>query len=334
MTAVAKQAGGGEIATLVTHPVTYPVTKDEIARIRAEYTPLAKLDATNPEHYDEIRVAIGKLRSARTAVEVRRKDLKAGALSYGRAVDGEAKELTTLLEAIEDPLQAMKDAVDGERERVKREAEKADLLALEAKIKADREAEEARVKAEQAAAAAKLAEERATFEAVRAKADAERSAEDARRAEEQAKLDAQRSEIEAAGRKLREEQEAAARVETERAARAKAEEDAKTAAARAAADAEQARVAAEQEAARIEAMRPDIEKLRAWATEIAAFAGDAPEVASFEAKDAALWGQARLAAISRAMEQFEPSATTSGFLDTSHQPPEPHIPKEKPPCST
>lgn len=306
MSAASSHAAGGELATLVTHPITYPVTQDEIAKLRAEYVSLAGRDANDAQVYESIRVGIGKLRTLRTAIEKRRKDLKQGALDYGRNVDAAAKSLTGSVSELEDPLQAMKDAVDAEHERKKIEQEKAEVIALEAKIKAEREAEEARVKAEQEAAAAKLAEERAVFEEAKKKADIERAAEEGRRAEEQAKLDAQRAEIDAASRKLRAEQDAAARVEKERKDAAAREEGARLAAIQAEKDAADAAALAVVEAARLEALRPDLERVRAWGKAIRDFAGSEPDVASDECSAAVAWARQRLLKTADELEGFQP----------------------------
>ena len=68
------------------------------------------------------------MRTARTDVEKRRKELKQDALDYGRLVDSTAKRITERLEAIEGPLKANKELIDAENERIKREKEEAERL--------------------------------------------------------------------------------------------------------------------------------------------------------------------------------------------------------------
>lgn len=248
----------------VTPLVRYHVTKADIEKTRASY---AALSCDTAEGYEETRKALAVCRNTRVRVEKRRKELKADSLDWGRRVDAAAKDLTTLIESIENPLQAKKDAVDAERERVKREAEEAARRALEAADRAAREADEARVKAEREAEQAKLREEQARL-------DADRRA-----------LEAQRAELERGQADLRAAREKAEREEFERQAKIRAEADAKAQAERDRVAAEEARVAeAERQAEnarRLEALKPDREKMRSAATAISALRR--PAVASTEA---------------------------------------------------
>jgi colicin import membrane protein len=245
----------GALTTIDTSVITYEVTEAAIEAKRAEY---AALEATTPQGYEAVRLAIADARTTRVAIEKRRVELKAGALEFGRKVDVEAKRLTALIESIEQPLAAKKQAIDDEKARVKAEAESARLREIEERLKAERAAEEARLKAIRDAEEARLAEERARLEAERAAlaeerakaeaaARAEREAEDARqavlaaerrkeeeaaaerrRAEQQemdrqrAELDAKREAIEAADRARRAEDDARAKAEAERVAAAAA----------------------------------------------------------------------------------------------------------------
>jgi hypothetical protein len=96
--------------------ITYPTNDEVIAKLRTE---CADLTPDTPKGYEEVRVAIGNLRTLRVSVEDRRKELKAGALDYGRKVDAEAKRLTEAIEAIETPLRDKKQAVDDEKARAR-----------------------------------------------------------------------------------------------------------------------------------------------------------------------------------------------------------------------
>ena len=205
-------------------------------------------------------------------------------------------------------------AVEAEQRR-KIEEERAEA---EAKLKAARDAEEARIKEE----AAKVAAERAALEAERKRIDAEqaekRKAEEAHAAEERRKVEAEqaaerkrladeRANLEAEQKAERERQEAARkkmeedraavererqrleREEFERQAKIKAEQAAREKAERDRIAAEEARVAAlEYKAAeekRLAALRPDVEKVRKFGTELTAWVfGNWPEVKSKEAK--------------------------------------------------
>lgn len=272
-----------ELEVLV--PVRFEITPEAISAKRAQY---AALKADTPTGYEQVRLAIADCRTMRVAVEKRRVELKASALKYGRDVDAAAASLTAMLESLEEPLKALKSAVDDEKARIRREKEEAAKAALEAEIRAKREAEEAELRArreaeeaelraQRQAEEARLAEQRAALEAAEREAEArrkaEREAEDARIAAERAKLEAERKAAEeerAREQKLRDEQ--AAKVAAEQ----KAEAD-RLAAERQAIEAERAKAAkeererAEAEAARVaEERRIEAEKLAAERAEIQA----------------------------------------------------------------
>ncbi len=300
--------------TETTQVVTYSVSEAYLSEARVRY---GTLNAGTSEGYELVRMAIGELRDKRGSVEKRRVELKSDALAYGRKVDSEAKRLTGLLEAIEEPLKLKKSAVDDEKARVKFEAEAAKLRALqdeihanearqEAERKAVRDAEEARIAADRAqveAERAKLAEERRQAEET---AKAARAVEDARLQVERVRLqkieDAQRAEGEALRAELkrnREADEAAARAEREKidaerraveaerqkAERAEFERQAKVKAeAEAIAKAERDRLAAAERQARIDALKPDLEKVRMFAQAIRNLAQASPKARTKDAK--------------------------------------------------
>lgn len=323
--------------------VKYEVTLDDIRAMSAKYEGLT---CETSEGYEETRKAIALFRTTRTGIEKRRVALKANALEYGRAVDRIAKELTFAIEPTEELLRARKQAVDDERERVKREKAEAEQRALEEKIRQEREAEEARLRAEREAEAARLkaereaeekrlAEERAALAAERARLAEEtrraeeaarkaRAEEDARLAAERAKLAAEReriaqeerarqAKIEQEQRALEEERQRIAKVvesqeraQFERQARIRAEEEAKAKAERERVAAEEARLAEierkERERQRLEALKPDREKLRAFAEAILDL--DPPTLATPEAQDFCSERCNRLAAIAREFMDF------------------------------
>jgi chromosome segregation ATPase len=290
--------------------VSYDITEAIITATREK---CAALTADTPKGYEEVRIAIGNLRQTRTAIEKRRVELKADALTFGRLVDSEAKRFTTLLLEIEEPLKVKKAVIDDEAARIKAEAEAVKLRAIEAEIaanlarqeaerKAIRDAEEARIAAERKA----LEAERAALAEERRKADeaaaAARKAEDARLRIERDRLqkieDAQRAEgealraelkrnreadealaraerekIEAERRKVAAEREKAERLEFERKAKIQAEADAK-------AKIEQDRIDALEREKRLSALLPDIEKVHDFAQAIRALSVTPPKVRS------------------------------------------------------
>lgn len=88
-----------------TEMITYDVTKAAIAELKAKYPVVAEIK--NNAELKEVKSAIADVRKRRTAIEARRKELKADALKFGRAVDAKAKELTALILEIEEPLKAV-----------------------------------------------------------------------------------------------------------------------------------------------------------------------------------------------------------------------------------
>jgi DNA repair exonuclease SbcCD ATPase subunit len=310
--------------------VKYEVTEAQIEALRET---CSALSADTPKGYKEVRQAIGNLRDTRVAIEKRRVELKADALAYGRKVDSEAKRFTDLLASIEDPLKSKKQAVDDEKARVKAEAEAAKLAALEAEIVANRERQEAEARAKREAEEAKLAEERAALErerqqmaeerrradeaariqreadeaAARAERDrlteerrqyeeaqrAERDRVAAERAAEEAKFRAEREALEADRRAVQAERERAERAEAERLENVKREEER-------IAQAESDRLAEEERLARIEALRPDLEKLGKLADRIRMVAS--PSLKSDDAKAIAKSALAQLEGVAQLLD--------------------------------
>lgn len=251
--------------------VSYEITPEKIESKRAQYEALT---ADTPAGYEAVRVAVADCRTTRVAIEKRRVELKADALAFGRRVDAVAKELTSLVESIEEPLKLKKAAVDEEKERIRAEKAAEERRKIEEGLRVLREAKEAEERAAREAEEARLAEERAALAAERA-ALAEKELEQAMR--ERAAREALRIEreaLEAERRKIEAEREAAIELERLARARVQAEADARELARREAIAAEEERVAdaerAEALRLRLEALQPDQVKLARLAPELRA----------------------------------------------------------------
>ena len=109
--------------------VVFSVTDAGIAELEAKHKGLVVAHG-DKKGYLALTQAIAEVRTARTDVEKRRKELKQDALDYGRLVDSTAKQITERLEAIEGPLKANKEQIDAENERIKREKEEAERLRI------------------------------------------------------------------------------------------------------------------------------------------------------------------------------------------------------------
>lgn len=165
-----------------------------IVAMRQRFTGLT---CGTPKDYEATRVAIGELRSFRVEVDKRRKVLNADAQAWIKSVNAESKRLIEEAEAIETPLQEMKDKVDEEKARKKAELEAAQKKRLEDAARAKVEAEAARVKAEQAAKAEeiRLAQEKLAAERARIDAENKRLAEERERIEAERQAAAWRAEL-------------------------------------------------------------------------------------------------------------------------------------------
>ena len=92
-----------------TSVIKYSVSDAAIAKMDQEYMSLVVKDLEDQAGLVLVHQARMTVKNHRIDVEKKRKELKAGALEFGRAVDSEAKRLFSLLEPIETHLQAEED---------------------------------------------------------------------------------------------------------------------------------------------------------------------------------------------------------------------------------
>jgi len=115
--------------------VEYSVTDLELDNLAKKYAKVP--DAATKEGYQAIKACLKETTPLRTAVERRRKELKADALEYGRKVDSEAKRITQALVAIETPYREAKSVIDdaiARAEEEKRIAEENRIRLLQERI--------------------------------------------------------------------------------------------------------------------------------------------------------------------------------------------------------
>ena len=250
------------------------------------------------EGYRRVQEGRLLLKKVRTGIEQRRKELKAGALEYGRKVDAVAKELTALIEPTEEKLGAISsehlaalEAIEIQKldERMAKLAAIGDTssrIAVRAmsdkmfdeclafataehskRVEAARVAEEERQKAEADAAEArrleaeKLKADREALELERKQLADRRAQEQAELKAEQARINADRKEVE----RLRNEEADRLQAQRDEIARQQAEIDAANAlrdgALRQQVEADLAQAEAEERARIAEELKPDREKL-------------------------------------------------------------------------
>lgn len=100
--------------------IKYSVTDSRIAELKTMYQDFPT-DLTVKDNYKFVQKGVSLLRGLRNDVEKRRKELKAGALEYGRKVDGEAKRIIDSIQSIEEPMASAKKDFDAAVEAEKRE---------------------------------------------------------------------------------------------------------------------------------------------------------------------------------------------------------------------
>jgi len=287
----------------------YQPNDAKIAELAAIYNELKVSGEDDAEGCSVVRRARLDIRSMRIEVEKTRKELKADALRYSQAVDGEARRLTALLTPIEKRLQGQEDIVAKAAERKRQAAavaaaeelrrrmdalaaigshmipedvremdEEAFLAALAVAQQAhdDRIAAEAAAAAEREREAQQLAAERVELDRQRAEDAARRKAAadalEAERAEERAKQKAIADAMAAERAALD-----AERLEQQRLADAKATEE------RVRWEAEESAAKAREAAAQQEARRPTSQKLLALAHAVEDLLDNVPE---FDGADA------------------------------------------------
>lgn len=104
-----------------------------VEELKAQFMGLAIQDINDKENYDKVKEAIKFMIAKRTAVEEKRKELKADSLAFGRAVDARAKEIVSLISPIEDHLKNEKAKIDEEIEHIKRQEEEHRQMLLRAR---------------------------------------------------------------------------------------------------------------------------------------------------------------------------------------------------------
>ena len=109
--------------------IEYGITDAALAELKGKYSNVP--DVSTKKGYALAKAGISEVRTLRTSVEKKRKELKADALDYGRKVDAAAKKITDALLAIEAPMKDAKKAIDDEQVRIEEEARQAEINRIE-----------------------------------------------------------------------------------------------------------------------------------------------------------------------------------------------------------
>jgi hypothetical protein len=328
--------GGDVIETpAAKHVIEYNITDAALAELAEQYGGMV----VTTDNLDEGKEARKAVRDVRLAVEERRKELKADALAYGKAVDGKAKEIQAKIAKVEEPLAEQLDAI-ANAEKLAEEKRVATIESYLGVLRAYGLETEDKTLAELQAWQEQLNELEITEEiyqefreqAVGAKAESESrlriaitrkqaAEEEAARLEEQRLIQAQeaenlaaeRAKLEEAQAKLREEQEAAEAKAREEQAKKDAEREAELAAQQAEIDKareeqerkeqeEREKAEAEAAAARALELAPDKEKLERLANIIEAT--ELPAVTSQQAEDVLSYVKSEIKAIANNIRHY------------------------------
>lgn len=114
-------------------PVQYDMTAAKIKALTKEYDPksIPKAAEKGDEGYLVIHDKVMSIVKVRTRIDKVRKDLKADALAWGKKVDGEARRLTTIVEALEAPWRDIKTELDEKEAREAEEARQVEIKRME-----------------------------------------------------------------------------------------------------------------------------------------------------------------------------------------------------------
>jgi len=109
----------------------FNITDAAIAEMKAQFLPLKIEGLEDKEGYKKVHEARMIVKGKRIEVEKRRKELKADSIAFGKAVEGEAKRIFTLLEPLEKYLTDQEEAIDNEKERIKQEKVRVEQIKLQ-----------------------------------------------------------------------------------------------------------------------------------------------------------------------------------------------------------
>lgn len=103
--------------------IEYGITEAALAELAEQYK---EPDASTDEGYEHCKDGCRELTAVRTAIETRRKDLKAPAINWGRDVDKRAKDIVRRVKEIEAPVRAEKERIDEIKQAEARKAAEAE----------------------------------------------------------------------------------------------------------------------------------------------------------------------------------------------------------------
>lgn len=112
----------------------FNVTREFLTQKSNDYKGLVIAGPEDKTGYESVKKAVADLRTTRTSIEAKRKEIKDIALKFGKAIDQEAKELTAIIETTETDLKKKIDFIDNEKQRLKEESERKALELFNSRV--------------------------------------------------------------------------------------------------------------------------------------------------------------------------------------------------------
>lgn len=125
---------GMDMIEMAVSELSKQVTNEAIAELSKKYMPLKINGIEDKSGYETVHKARMDVKNRRVAVEHKRKELKEDAVRFGKAVDAEANRIKSLLEPIENHLEAEQTAVDQEKKRIAAEKERIEAERVQARV--------------------------------------------------------------------------------------------------------------------------------------------------------------------------------------------------------
>jgi hypothetical protein len=124
-----------ELATVIESDIKkYNVTDKMIADLQDKYSSLRIQSIEDKAGFEMVSSARKDIKRHIASIEIKRKELKAYSILYGKAVDAEASRITAKLEEVMFPLQQMEIDFEREKERIKREVDEANRKKIQSRI--------------------------------------------------------------------------------------------------------------------------------------------------------------------------------------------------------
>lgn len=126
----------------------YNLPDAKIAELKDKYLKLKVKSIEDIDNYMACKSAHQEVKGLRIAVEKKRVELKASSVAFGRAIDTEAKRLTTDISEVEDHLLTQRKVIEDEKKRIQEAKEQREREEQE-QLKKEEEARLERIRQEQ-----------------------------------------------------------------------------------------------------------------------------------------------------------------------------------------